>query len=176
MKKITITVFVVLAMFAMTGATLTRPHEPRNFVALLRGGQEVPACDTNARGTAIFHFNGDGSELQYVLIVTRIDNPFASHIHCGAAGTNGPIGVTLFMGTPGGGRVNGVLAHGTRTAPDAGNACAWVTLDDVAAALRSGNAYVNVHTNDGIDPPNTGPGDFPGGEIRGQVRALGPVH
>jgi hypothetical protein len=27
-----------------------------------------------------------------------------------------------------------------------------------------------VHTNDGVAPPNTGPGDFPGGEIRGQVR------
>jgi hypothetical protein len=27
-----------------------------------------------------------------------------------------------------------------------------------------------VHTNDGVPPPNTGPGDFPGGEIRGQIR------
>jgi hypothetical protein len=27
-----------------------------------------------------------------------------------------------------------------------------------------------VHTNDGVAPPDTGPGDFPGGEIRGQVR------
>ena len=35
--------------------------------------------------------------------------------------------------------------------------------------LDSGNAYVNVHTNDGVDPVNTGPGDFPGGEIRAQI-------
>jgi hypothetical protein len=27
-----------------------------------------------------------------------------------------------------------------------------------------------VHTNDGVAPANTGPGDFPGGEIRGQIR------
>jgi hypothetical protein len=27
-----------------------------------------------------------------------------------------------------------------------------------------------VHTNDGVAPPDTGPGDFPGGEIRGQIR------
>jgi hypothetical protein len=33
---------------------------------------------------------------------------------------------------------------------------------------------VNVHTNDGIDPTNTGAGDFPGGEIRGQIRLAGP--
>jgi hypothetical protein len=26
-----------------------------------------------------------------------------------------------------------------------------------------------VHTNDGTDGVNTGPGDFPGGEIRGQL-------
>jgi hypothetical protein len=39
----------------------------------------------------------------------------------------------------------------------------------VLAAMASGATYVNVHTNDGVDPPNTGPGDFPGGEIRGQV-------
>jgi hypothetical protein len=35
--------------------------------------------------------------------------------------------------------------------------------------IMKGNAYVNVHTNDGVDPINTGPGDFPGGEIRGQI-------
>jgi archaellum component FlaG (FlaF/FlaG flagellin family) len=34
--------------------------------------------------------------------------------------------------------------------------------------IRSGNAYVNIHTNDGVAPPNTGPGDFQGGEVRGQ--------
>jgi hypothetical protein len=26
-----------------------------------------------------------------------------------------------------------------------------------------------VHTNDNVAPANTGPGDFPGGEIRGQI-------
>jgi len=26
-----------------------------------------------------------------------------------------------------------------------------------------------VHTNDGDTQPNEGPGDFPGGEIRGQI-------
>jgi hypothetical protein len=30
---------------------------------------------------------------------------------------------------------------------------------------------VNVHTNDGVDPADSGPGDFPGGEIRGQIAA-----
>jgi hypothetical protein len=77
--------------------------------------------------------------------------------------------VTLFMGAPAGRTVNGTLAEGTITAPDPGNGCGWTDLAAVVAALRSGNTYVNVHTNDGVAPPNTGPGDFLGGEIRGQV-------
>jgi hypothetical protein len=36
-------------------------------------------------------------------------------------------------------------------------------------ALNDGDAYVNIHTNDGVDGINTGPGDFPGGEIRADV-------
>ena len=40
-------------------------------------------------------------------------------------------------------------------------------------AMRAGLAYVNVHTNDGDATPNEGPGDFPGGEIRGQLQPRG---
>ena len=141
-----------------------------NFVATLSGGQEVPARDTQARGVATFKLRQDGAALAFKVNVANIENPFMAHIHCGAVGINGPIGVTLFMGAPAAGRVNGTLAEGTITAPDPGNACGWTDLATVLAAIESGSTYVNVHTNDGVDPPNTGPGDFPGGEIRGQVR------
>jgi hypothetical protein len=140
-----------------------------NFVAALSGNDEIPARDTLARGVATFKLRGDGSALQYRLNVANIDNVVAAHIHCGAAGVNGPVGVTLFMGAPTGGTVNGTLAQGTITAPDPGNASGWTDLATVVAALQSGNTYVNVHTNDSVAPANTGPGDFPGGEIRGQV-------
>jgi hypothetical protein len=140
-----------------------------NFVATLSGGQEVPARDTQARGVATFKLSADGTALAFKLNVANIDNVVAAHIHCGAVGVNGPVGVTLFVGAPGGGRVSGTLAEGAITAPDAGNGCGWTDLAAVLAAMASGATYVNVHTNDGVDPPNTGPGDFPGGEIRGQV-------
>jgi hypothetical protein len=58
----------------------------------------------------------------------------------------------------------------TITAPDAENGREWTDLAAVVEAMRSGNAYVNVHTDDGVDPPDTGPGDFPDGEIRGQIK------
>ena len=141
-----------------------------NFVATLSGDQEVPPRDTQAVGVATFKLRQDGAALAFKVNVANIENPFMAHIHCGAVGVNGPIGVTLFMGAPTAGRVNGTLAEGTITAPDPGNACGWTDLAAVLAAMGSGGTYVNVHTNDGVDPPNTGPGDFPGGEIRGQVR------
>jgi hypothetical protein len=141
-----------------------------NFVATLSGDEEVPARDTHAVGVAKFKLSKDGSALRFKVNVSNIQNVFAAHIHCGAVGVNGPIGVTLFMGAPAGGRVNGTLAEGTITAPDVGNGCGWTNLAAVLAAIESGATYVNVHTNDGVAPPNTGPGDFPGGEIRGQIK------
>jgi hypothetical protein len=139
-----------------------------NFVAPLSGDQEVPARDTPATGVAKFKLRHDGTVLLYKINVENIDNAFAAHIHCGAAGVNGPVGVTLFIGSAGD-DFSGTLAEGTITTADPGNACGWTDLASILAALESGNTYVNVHTNDGVAPPNTGPGDFPGGEIRGQV-------
>jgi Cu/Zn superoxide dismutase len=141
-----------------------------NFVATLAGGQEVPTRDTQAVGVATFKLREDGAALRFKVNVANLDNAVAAHIHCGAVGVNGPVGVTLFMGAPAGGGVNGTLAEGTITAPDPGNGCGWVDLAAVLAAIGSGDTYVNVHTNDGVAPANTGPGDFPGGEIRGQIR------
>jgi len=141
-----------------------------NVVAPLSGDEEVPARDTQATGVAKFKLREDGAALLFKVNVANIENAFAAHIHCGAVGLNGPVGVTLFLGAPAGGAVNGTLTEGTITAPDPGNGCGWVDLTAVLAAMGSGNTYVNVHTNDGVPPPNTGPGDFPGGEIRGQIR------
>lgn len=174
MKKISILLAVVLLLLVSTSLAFADPPESKNFVSPLSGAEEVPARDTNARGNAIFQLSADGSELSYKLIASNIYNAFAAHIHCGAAGVNGPVGVNLFIGSPAGGRTDGILSQGTIVAPNPGNPCGWTTLADVVNAMRSGDTYVNVHTNDGIDPINTGPGDFPGGEIRGQIREAGP--
>ncbi len=86
---------------------------------------------------------------------------------------NGPIVVWLYPSTApvagplGGGPINGTIAQGVITAANLMGPLAGRPLAELIAELQSGNAYVNVHTNDGVDPTNTGPGDFPGGEIRG---------
>jgi CHRD domain len=165
-RMVVLVVMLALALLAPASAALAGD----NFVATLSGGQEVPARDTQAVGVATFKLGEDGAALAFKLNVANLDNAVAAHIHCGAVGVNGPVGVTLFMGDPAGGPVNGTLAEGTITAPDPLNGCGWTDLAAVLAAIASGDTYVNVHTNDGVPPPNTGPGDFPGGEIRGQIR------
>ncbi|HXF70072.1 MAG TPA: CHRD domain-containing protein, partial [Thermoflexus sp.] len=153
-------------------ASASRGREvfPGNFVAILSGDEERPPVPTRARGVALFDVAPDGSAIHYKLIVANIHNPVAAHIHLGPRGVNGPIMVGLFGPTPpGGGRFNGVLAEGTITAANLVGPLSGKSIYDLLEAMISGNAYVNVHTNDGVPPPNTGPGDMATGEIRGQI-------
>jgi hypothetical protein len=149
---------------------------PLNFVAHLTGASEVPSHETPGVGEVKFQLSPDGTRLEYRLISSNIHNVIASHIHLAPAGVNGPITVFLFGNVPpGGGRTDGVLAHGTITAANLIGPLAGHPFSDLIAAMQAETTYVNVHTNDGVAPPNTGPGDFPGGEIRGQIRPLGPT-
>jgi hypothetical protein len=135
--------------------------------------------ESNARGSAIFRLNAAGDRLTYRLIVANIENAFMAHIHREAFGVNGPIVVWLYPSTTavagpvGQGRIDGVIAEGTITAANLVGPLAGQPLSALIAAINAGNAYVNVHTNDGVAPTNTGSGDFPGGEIRGQVEHRG---
>lgn len=65
--------------------------------------------------------------------------------------------------------MNGILSEGTITAADVTGPLAG-DLAALVARIQAGDAYVNVHTNDGMDPTNTGPGDLASGEIRAQIR------
>jgi len=165
----------LLALGTLAGAATASPPAEKNFIAILSGDAEVPVRDTQARGVAIFRLSDDGMSLSYRLVVANIDNVTASHIHLGGPSANGP--VVAFLAGPfpvGGGRTSGVLARGTITEADLVGPLAGGSFTDLIAAMSTGNAYVNVHTNDGVAPANTGPGDFPGGEVRGQIRANGP--
>jgi hypothetical protein len=158
--------------FSFVGTEEAPPSEDsNNFTAQLDGDQEVPPRETEATGEASFQLS-DETELEFTLTVFNIQNLVAAHIHCAPAGENGAVGVTLYEPVaPGGGAVDAFSAGGAITAPDAGNGCGWADVAAVVEAMRSDNAYVNVHTDDGDDPADTGPGDFPDGEIRGQIEA-----
>jgi hypothetical protein len=158
-----------------------------NLGTHLRGEEEVfaPAvpggptpADSRAQGQAIFRVGADGATVDFRLIAANIDNVIMAHIHCGRPGENGPISMWLYpvigpAGAPlpgGAGPHNGVLASGTFS--PTGIVCPAIAVGadtPLLEAMRAGLTYVNVHTSDGVEPPNAGPGDFPAGEIRGQL-------
>jgi hypothetical protein len=145
-----------------TGEPLSSTH--------LTGEHEVPARETQAQGQAIMKVAEDGQSISFKLIASNIDNVIAAHIHMGSATVAGPIVVFLYGTVPsGGGPQNGVLSEGTFTAADFVGPLQGQPFSALLAAMAAGNTYVNVHTNDGVAPTNTGPGDFPGGEVRGQI-------
>jgi len=142
----------------------------RNFVARLSARDEVPSNESLAAGQVIFRLSADGTELDYKLIVANIDNVVAAHIHLGAEGVNGPVVAFLFgPAAAGGGRFDGVLAEGTITEADLVGPLAGQPLSALVDAMLAGNTYGNAHTNDGVAPAGTGPGDLPAGEVRGQI-------
>jgi CHRD domain len=139
-----------------------------SFTATLSGASEVPPVSTTATGTATLSVSGQ--QITYTVNVTNLQNALVSHIHIAPTGENGPVRLNLCgTGAPQPDCTNGtaVLATGTNgttvgTPP--------ITFDSLLSAMRTGGAYVNVHTSaPGCTAGN--PGCNPGGEIRGQVEA-----
>jgi hypothetical protein len=129
--------------------------------APLHGDHEVPPNESQGTGSATFSLSKDGTEIHYRLIVANIEDVTQSHIHIAAEGENGPVVVFLFGFVADGVTTNGVLAEGTFTQADliARPAIGFgATMEELLAAMRSGNAYVNVHTV-----------VLPAGEIRNQI-------
>ena len=146
---------LVAALMAVPMAATAKDGGQHKFTADLSGAAENPAVITAASGAVKVQVK-DGV-LKFGLKVHNILDVTAAHIHCEAAGLNGPVGATLYMGAAGG-WVSGTLAKGHIWAPDDGNGCGWVDMWDVLDALRTGDTYVNVHTSGN-----------PTGEIRGQL-------
>ncbi|HEX2248979.1 MAG TPA: CHRD domain-containing protein [Gemmatimonadales bacterium] len=137
-----------------------------SFSAALSGEEEVPAVATTATGTATFTVSG--GQISYTITVNGIENAVASHIHVAPVGENGPVVMNLCgTGDPVPACVSGtgVLATGTN------GTAIGMTFDELVAEMQAGNTYVNVHTDNGSPPPNSGPGDMASGEIRGQIVA-----
>ncbi len=158
---------LVAAPLAMAQFSATPP----DFLAGLSGDQEVPPRATDAGGVALFRIVEDGNAILYRLMVSDIQNITAAHIHLGPKGVNAPV-VVFLAGNfpPGGGPFDGVLAEGRFDSSNLIGPLAGQDFSVLIQAIRTGGTYVNVHTNDGVAPADTGPGDFPGGEIRGQVQ------
>jgi hypothetical protein len=155
----------------LSRVTISSVSVPSNYRAHLSGDQVVPPRDTLAQGEAVLQLSADGTELSYSVIASNISNVTGAHIHLAAAGSVGPLTAFLLAPVPpAGGRTDGVLASGTLTAANLLGPLAGQPLSALISAIEAGNAYVDIPTNDGVPPPATGVGDFPSGELRGQLR------
>lgn len=141
----------------------------QTFTATLSGANERPTpVTTPATGSATFSLSADGNTLTWTVTTTGANNVTASHIHVGGAQVAGPVILFLFAGPT----ANNPAISGSTTRATFPSTLG-ISWDGLISLMRNGDTYVNVHTDNGVAPANTGPGDFPGGEIRGQI-ALAP--
>ncbi len=166
---------VACAVLGLTISVATADEGQTNFSAKLSGFNEVlpggAAGNGNvlSDGSGTFHATIQGDSLTYTLQFSGLtSNVTQSHIHFAERGVNG--GVFLFLcsnlgngpaGTPACPNDGSKVTRTVTAADFSGIATQNVPAQSFASAvriLRSGDAYVNVHSV-----------KFPGGEIRGQL-------
>jgi hypothetical protein len=141
MRKVVAAVSALGATLVLAGAGLGAGTGATKLTAKLNNAQEVPKPNASG-GSGRFTGTLTGRSLKWKLTFTNLSGPGqAAHIHLAKRGKAGPVGVPLCGPCRSG-------AHGKTTVPA-----------NVARALRSGSAYVNVHTAKNAD-----------GEIRGQIK------
>lgn len=139
------------------------PPQGRVFRARLGGFSEVPPVLTAASGTFEARVTDEG--IEYELSYENLETPtLFAHIHFGQPGVNGNVIAFLCGGGDKGdcpdhsGAVRGVIRASDILEIESQGLEAG-DLEGALRIIRSGAAYVNVHTE-----------AFPGGEIRGQIR------
>ena len=154
MKRIRLLMLVVLAAFFAVSTGYAAEH---SFKAKLTPKEEVAKPDAKSSGKAEFKLSKDGKELVYKLHVKDVMDVSAAHIHVGKKGENGPPIVGLFSGGKKG-KFSGVLSEGKVSGNDLMGDYKG-KFDELVKLMRSGDTYVNVHTD-----------KYPDGEIRGQIK------
>lgn len=169
MKKLALSTAILIAFAApgMAGA--------EEIQANLIGYEEVPALSTPASGQLRAMVTNHDQFIDYELTYSGLTGEVRqAHIHFGQHSVNGGIAIWLCgTGDPGTalsgpdgtppcpqeGTVTGTIGMAQVVGP-AGQGIAAADLAAAVAAIRAGTAYANVHS-----------AQFPGGEIRGQIRA-----
>ncbi|MGQ0550195.1 MAG: CHRD domain-containing protein [Armatimonadota bacterium] len=142
---------VLLALFmAGCGGSLA------TFEAFLNGANVVPPVSVSSTGRA--PIDVEGQQTRYSINLFAMSSTVtAAHVHGPAGGgVNAGIIVTLFSGSAAP-PVNGQLVQGTFDASSI-NPASGVSWQQLMELMRTGGAYVDVHTS-----------AFPGGEVRGQI-------
>ena len=138
---------MAVALLAAGRAGATSSAKCTAFAVLKPGNEVMPPSNSNTSGAALVHINGD--RVSFAVAFTNPDRErfFAGHIHRGVAGENGPVVVTLFMGSS-----TSRLFTQFDSVMDA---------DAPAICDNLSGYYVNYHSD-----------EFPAGVLRGQLVRL----
>jgi hypothetical protein len=142
----TVSVSVTDGVNTTTTSAVLTIKQVDNFETSLSGYNEVPPVASVASGSATMRMVADDGLLEVTFSATNLAGSMTgAHIHMGGVGENGGVALNL---NPSG-------AAFTETYDITGNA-------DLVAAIRTGTAYVNVHSS-----------AYPSGELRGQILGTG---
>jgi len=157
-------------VFALLG-TVALASSPIHISADLKGFNEVPAKFTAGRGTFRATIDQTAQTITFTLTFTGLSGPpTAAHIHFAQKDVNGGIQVFLCDGAghtacPTGtsgtvtGTIHAVDVIPTGTPPNDQGIEAG-EFNKLVTAILAGKTYANIHS-----------AQFPGGEIRGQIKA-----
>jgi len=155
MPKLFAAIAVLLAVLVSTSMA----NADELFKATLTGDQEVPPVTTDTTGKALLRLDKAQTEIEFQLHVNDGVRITQSHIHCAPSGVNGPVVVFLAGLHAAGLDVDGKwVSNATITNTSIVNPACGTTVAALAASMRNGNTYVNVHSV-----------AHPAGVIRGQV-------
>ena len=139
--------FIVATFFLMALSVTVRAEM---FTAYLTGAQEVPPVATAATGYARFLVDESTGNCSFTVVFNNLTSAQSgAHVHAPAA-IGATVGVAINLGTIGG--TSGTITGNCTITP------AQLTQ------MRAHLGYVNVHS-----------GNFPNGEIRGQLGISRPV-
>jgi hypothetical protein len=153
-----VAISISLSLFLALSIVDTAYAVKRIYDAPLSGENEVPPVQSSATGLAEFTPPVNDT-IKYRINITGISGATGAHIYSGQAGENGDVVADLLTETTKnkdtsyGMTIRGNLSDSSLKGPMEGK-----TLEDLVAAMDSGETYVNVHT-----------AGHPDGEIRGQI-------
>lgn len=177
----------LLLVGGIVGATVLQPSWSKvkadtqtyneSFTANLTPEQEGTSTlsqnNSSATGNAVFNVSSDNTMINYVVTATNLSSAFsAAHLHCAPIGQTGQVIVPLMLSssitpatTNGTASTTGndVTLSGSIMESDilpAAMSCNpnIKTLSHLIQAMREGQIYVNIHTQ-----------NYPMGEVRGQL-------
>jgi hypothetical protein len=166
-SRFRIAVAAGIALVSAIGITVAMAVNKPNVKGSLSGYQEVPAISSTASGKFEAKVPKNGP-IRYELRYRGIPDVSQAHLHFAQKGVNGDIVVFIcsnLMGPPpgtpacplGSATLTGTVTSGDVLATDQGIAAG--ELNEVKRAIRAGVVYANVHSD-----------EFPGGEIRAQLK------